>query len=215
MMQQENKVLGILAIVFGAIALLGSWIPIINYLSFFIGTIALILAIIGLIVNQKKPKTLAIIGSVISFFSLIIALVTLSFYSRMFNEMGKRFDTLSSSYRSYVDSSEREEEEEKEKEKEKEKEEEESTKFTWTKAEFDALKEGDILKKGAGGTKYDDVIRDHGKPTDETTSTVSGSELKTITYLPGGSKYQAVILTFSKNEDGSFLLTSKIGTGLE
>ena len=85
MMQQENKVLGILAIVFGAIALLGSWIPIINYLSFFIGTIALILAIIGLIVNQKKQKTLAIIGSVISFFSLIIALVTQSFYSSMFN----------------------------------------------------------------------------------------------------------------------------------
>ena len=207
MMQQENKVLGILAIVFGSIALLGSWIPIINYLSFFIGTIALILAIIGLIVNQKKPKTLAIIGSVISFFSVIIALVTLSFYSRMFNEMGKRSDTLSSSYRSYIDSLEREEEKEKEKE--------ENTKSTWTKAEFDALKEGDILKRGAGGTKYDDVIRDHGKPTDETTSTVSGSEIKTITYLPGGSKYQAVILTFSKNEDGSFLLTSKIGTGLE
>ena len=204
MMQQENKVLGILAIVFGAIALLGSWIPIINYLSFFIGTIALILAIIGLIINQKKPKTLAIIGSAISFFSLIIALVTLSFYSRMFNEMGKGLDTLTNSYSSYFDSSERKIEKE-----------EESTKFTWTKAEFDALKEGDILKRGAGGTKYDDVIRDHGKPTDETTSTVSGSELKTITYLPGGSKYQAVILTFSKNEDGSFLLTSKIGTGLE
>lgn len=205
MMQQENKVLGILAIVFGSIALLGSWIPIINYLSFFIGTIALILAIIGLIINRKKTKTLAIIGSVISFFSLIIALVTLSFYSSMFNEVGKGLDVLTNSYRSYIDSSEREEEKEKE----------ESTKFTWTKAEFDALKEGDILKKGAGGTKYDDVIRDHGKPTDETTSTVSGSELKTITYLPGGSKYQAVILTFSKNEDGSFLLTSKIGTGLE
>ena len=205
MMQQENKVLGILAIVFGSIALLGSWIPIINYLSFFIGTIALILAIIGLIVNQKKPKTLAIIGSAISFFSLIIALVTLSFYSRMFNEVGKGLDALTNSYSSYFDSSERKIEKEKE----------ESTKFTWTKAEFDALKEGDILKKGAGGTKYDDVIRDHGKPTDETTSTVSGSEIKTITYLPEGSKYQAVILTFSKNEDGSFLLTSKIGTGLE
>ena len=205
MMQQENKVLGILAIVFGSIALLGSWIPIINYLSFFIGTIALILAIIGLIINRKKTKTLAIIGSVISFFSLIIALVTLSFYSSMFNEVGKGLDVLTNSYRSYIDSSEREEEKEKE----------ESTKFTWTKAEFDALKEGDILKKGAGGTKYDDVIRDHGKPTDETTSTVSGSELKTITYLPGGSTYQAVVLTFSKNEDGSFLLPSKIGTGLE
>ena len=206
MMQQENKVLGILAIVFGSIALLGSWIPIINYLSFFIGTIALILAIIGLIINQKKPKTLAIIGSIISFFALVIALVTQAFYSRMFNEVGKGLDALTNSYSSYFDSSERKIEKEKE---------EESTKFTWTKAEFDALKEGDILKKGAGGTKYDDVIRDHGKPTDETTSTVSDSEIKTITYLSGGSKYQAVILTFSKNEDGSFLLTSKIGTGLE
>ena len=205
MMQQENKVLGILAIVFGAIALLGSWIPIINYLSFFIGTIALILAIIGLIVNQKKPKTLAIIGSVISFFSLIIALVTLSFYSRMFNEMGKRFDTLSSSYRSYIDSSEREEEKEKE----------ENTKSTWTKAEFDALKEGDILKRGAGGTKYEDVIRDHGKPTDENTTSFSDHESKTITYTSTGSKFQSVILTFAKQEDGSFLLTVKISNGLE
>ena len=120
-MQQENKVLGILAIVFGAIALLGSWIPIINYLSFFIGTIALILAIIGLIINRKKTKTLAIIGSVISFFSLIIALVTLSFYSSMFNEVGKGLDVLTNSYSSYFDSSERKEEKEKE----------ESTTFTW------------------------------------------------------------------------------------
>ena len=205
MMQQENKVLGILAIVFGAIALLGSWIPIINYLSFFIGTIALVLGIVGLVINPKGQKTLAIIGSIISFFALVIALVTQAFYSHvLFNEVGKGLDTLTNSYSSYFDSSERKIEKE-----------EESTKFTWTKAEFDALKEGDILKKGADGTKYDDVIRDHGKPTDETTSTVSGSEIKTITYLPGGSKYQAVILTFSKNEDGSFLLTSKIGTGLE
>ncbi|AGK70605.1 hypothetical protein I872_02485 [Streptococcus cristatus AS 1.3089] len=148
---------------------------------------------------------MAIIGSIISFFALVIALVTQAFYSHvLFNEVGKGLDTLTNSYSSYFDSSERKIEKE-----------EESTKFTWTKAEFDALKEGDILKRGAGGTKYDDVIRDHGKPTDETTSTVSGSEIKTITYLPEGSKYQAVILTFSKNEDGSFLLTSKIGTGLE
>lgn len=205
MMQQENKVLGILAIVFGAIALLGSWIPIINYLSFFIATLALVLGIVGLVINPKGQKTLAIIGSIISFFALVIALVTQAFYSHVFNEAGKKIESFASSYSSYIDSSEREEEKEKE----------EKTKFAWTKAEFDALKEGDILKKGAGGTKYEDVIRDHGKPTDETTSTVSGSEIKTITYLPEGSKYQAVILTFSKNEDGSFLLTSKIGTGLE
>ena len=202
MMQQENKVLGILTIVFGATALVGSWIPIINYLSFFIATLALVLGIVGLVINQKGQKTLAIIGSIISFFALIIALVSQAFYSHVFNEAGKKIESFASSYSSYIDSSEREEEKEK-------------TKFAWTKAEFDALKEGDILKRGAGGTKYDDVIRDHGKPTDETTSTGSDYERKTISYITKGKEYQIVILTFSKNEDGSFLLTSKIATGLE
>ena len=204
-MQQENKVLGILTIVFGATALVGSWIPIINYLSFFIATLALVLGIVGLVINQKGQKTLAIIGSIISFFALIIALVTQAFYSHVFNEAGKKIESFASSYSSYIDSSEREEEKEKE----------ESTTFTWTKAEFDALKEGDILKRGAGGTKYDDVIRDHGKPTDETISTGSDYERKTVSYITKGREYQIVILTFSKNEDGSFLLTSKIATGLE
>lgn len=204
-MQQENKVLGILTIVFGATALVGSWIPIINYLSFFIATLALVLGIVGLVINQKGQKTLAIIGSIISFFALIIALVTQAFYSHVFNEAGKKIESLANSYSSYIDSSEREEEKEKE----------EKTKFAWTKAEFDALKEGDILKKGAGGTKYDDVIRDHGKPTDESTSAGSDYEIKTISYIAEGREYQVVILTFSKNEDGSFLLTSKIATGLE
>lgn len=204
-MQQENKVLGILTIVFGATALVGSWIPIINYLSFFIATLALVLGIVGLVINQKGQKTLAIIGSIISFFALIIALVTQAFYSHVFNEAGKKIESFASSYSSYIDSSEREEEKEKE----------EKTKFAWTKAEFDALKEGEILKRGAGGTKYDDVIRDHGKPTDETISTGSDYERKTVSYITKGREYQIVILTFSKNEDGSFLLTSKIATGLE
>ena len=185
-MQQENKVLGILTIVFGATALVGSWIPIINYLSFFIATLALVLGIVGLVINQKGQKTLAIIGSIISFFALIIALVTQAFYSHVFNEAGKKIESFASSYSSYIDSSEREEE-----------------------------KEKDILKRGAGGTKYDDIIRDHGKPTDETISTGSDYERKTVSYITKGREYQIVILTFSKNEDGSFLLTSKIATGLE
>ena len=56
MKPEEQKVLGILATIFGAIALLGSWIPFINYLSFFIAIVALILGIIGLIANLKKRK---------------------------------------------------------------------------------------------------------------------------------------------------------------
>lgn len=64
MKPEEQRVLGILATIFGAIALLGSWIPFINYLSFFIAIVAFILGIIGLIVNLKKRKTMAIIGNI-------------------------------------------------------------------------------------------------------------------------------------------------------
>ena len=56
MKPEEQRVLGILATIFGAIALLGSWIPFINYLSFFIAIVAFILGIIGLIVNLKNGK---------------------------------------------------------------------------------------------------------------------------------------------------------------
>lgn len=56
-MKDEKKVLGILAIVFGGIALIGSWVPILNNVSFFIAIISLILGVIALIVNRKKQKS--------------------------------------------------------------------------------------------------------------------------------------------------------------
>lgn len=65
-MNEERKVLGILAIIFGAIALFGSWMPIINNLSFVIAILALILGLIGLAINRKRPKMLAIIGTVLA-----------------------------------------------------------------------------------------------------------------------------------------------------
>ena len=60
-MEQERKVLGILAIIFGALALLGSWMPIINNFSFILAILALIFGIIGFLVNRKRPNSLAII----------------------------------------------------------------------------------------------------------------------------------------------------------
>ena len=55
-MEDEKKVLGILAIVFGGIALVGSWVPILNNVSFFIAIIALILGVIALIVTVKQKS---------------------------------------------------------------------------------------------------------------------------------------------------------------
>lgn len=198
-MEQERKVLGILAIVFGGIALIGSWMPIINNLSFIIAILALILGIIGLFINKKRPKTLAIIGTVIAVVSMAIVLITQTMYARALNNVSKDVETAVSSANSSIESSKKEDE----------------TKFNWTKEQFDALKQGDIINNGAGGTNYDDVIREHGKPNDETTSSVNDHESKTISYISMGNKYKNVILTFSKQDDGSFLLTSKISTGLE
>ncbi|MCY7065116.1 DUF308 domain-containing protein [Streptococcus oralis] len=198
-MEQERKVLGILAIVFGGIALLGSWMPIINNLSFIIAILALILGIIGLFINKKRPKTLAIIGTVIAVVSMAIVLITQTMYARALNNVSKDVETAVSSANSSIEDSKKEDE----------------TKFNWTKEQFDALKQGDIINRGAGGTNYNDVISEHGKPTDENTTSVNDHENKTISYTSMGKKYKSVILTFSKQDDGSFLLTSKVSTGLE
>lgn len=198
-MEQERKVLGILAIVFGGIALIGSWMPIINNLSFIIAILALILGIIGLFINKKRPKTLAIIGTVIAVVSMAIVLITQTMYARALNNVSKDVETAVSSANSSIEASKKEDE----------------TKFNWTKEQFDDLKQGDIINRGAGGTNYNDVISEHGKPTDENTTSVNDHENKTISYTSMGKKYKSVILTFSKQDDGSFLLTSKISTGLE
>ena len=92
---------------------------------------------------------------------------------------------------------------------------EEKTKFNWTKEQFDALKQGDIINNGAGGTNYDDVIREHGEPSDTNTTTVNDHENKTISYTSFDKGLKSVVLSFAKQEDGSFLLISKVATGLE
>ncbi len=198
-MEQERKVLGILAIIFGGIALIGSWMPIINNLSFIIAILALILGVIGLFVNKKRPKTLAIIGTVIAVVSMAIVLGTQAMYAKSLDNLSKDIEKTTISTSSSNETSKKEE----------------KTKFNWTKEQFDALKQGDIINNGAGGTNYDDVIREHGEPSDTNTTTVNEHENKTISYTSFDKGLKSVVLSFAKQEDGSFLLISKVATGLE
>jgi len=198
-MEQERKVLGILAIIFGGIALIGSWMPIINNLSFIIAILALILGVIGLFVNKKRPKTLAIIGTVIAVVSMAIVLGTQAMYAKSLDNLSKDIEKTTISTSSSNETSKKEE----------------KTKFNWTKKQFDALKQGDIINNGAGGTNYDDVIREHGEPSDTNTTTVNDHENKTISYTSFDKGLKSVVLSFAKQEDGSFLLISKVATGLE
>lgn len=198
-MEQERKVLGILAIIFGGIALIGSWMPIINNLSFIIAILALILGVIGLFVNKKRPKTLAIIGTVIAVVSMAIVLGTQAMYAKSLDKLSKDIEKTTISTSSSNETSKKEE----------------KTKFNWTKEQFDALKQGDIINNGVGGTNYDDVIREHGEPSDTNTTTVNDHENKTISYTSFDKGLKSVVLSFAKQEDGSFLLISKVATGLE
>ena len=186
-MKQENKIFGIPAIILGAIALLGSWIPGINQISFLIAILALILGIVGLCINRKNKKVLAIIGTILSVASIVFAVGSQVIY----NQIQKN------ATQNAVSTNQSDEE------------------FTWTKAQFDALKQGDILKQGAGGTNYEDVIKEHGKPSKESTTKKKDRENKVISYVSTGNNIQSVTLTFDKQEDGSFLLISKVAMGLE
>ncbi len=56
MEQSEKKVLAIIAIVIGAIALISSWMPFINNGSFVIAIIALIIGVFALFLIENAKK---------------------------------------------------------------------------------------------------------------------------------------------------------------
>lgn len=212
MKPEEQKVLGILATIFGAIALLGSWIPFINYLSFFIAIVALILGIIGLIANLKKRKTMAIIGTSLAIASVVLFFTTQVLYANVYKEFVREFNR---SYREASSSMEREEENDLTDDSSASiPEEEEEDTFTWTQEQFDALIEGDLDNKGKGGTNYKDIIKKHGLPDSEFDSTVGGYDTKKITYISIGDKIRTVTLTFAKQDNGQLLLVQKHAVGL-
>ena len=203
MKPEEQRVLGILATIFGAIALLGSWIPFINYLSFFIAIVAFILGIIGLIVNLKKRKTIAIIGTSLAVASVVLFFTSQALYADVYKEYAKEFN------RSYMDTSASMEREEKSGLTD--------DTFSWTQEQFDALIEGDLDNKGKGGTNYKDIIKKHGLPDSEFDSTIGGYDTRKITYISIGDKIKTVTLTFAKQDNGQLLLVQKhaVGLGLE
>ena len=174
MKPEEQRVLGILATIFGAIALLGSWIPFINYLSLFIAIVAFILGIIDLIVNHKKRKIMAIIGTSLAVASVVLFFTTQVLYADVYKEYAKEFN------RSYMDTSASMEREEKSGLTD--------DTFSWTQEQFDALIEGDLDNKGKGGTNYEDIINKHGKPDSEFDFTLGGYNTKKITYISIGDK---------------------------
>ena len=78
--------LGITALVLGIIAVIGSWIPILNNVSAFVGFVGAVLGIVGIVLIAKSKgakggKGIAIAGTILSVLAIIITLSTQSLYS--------------------------------------------------------------------------------------------------------------------------------------
>ena len=213
MKQKEQKILGILAIIFGTLALLGSWIPIVNILSFFLAIASLILGIFGIVLNLRNRKTLAIIGTTLGLISIVLVLITQVLSTNIFTDFARTF---SHPYRNITSSTDAEDYGElPDNSRGEEGDEEDTEYFTWSQEQFDALIEGDPSNQGQGGSNYKDIISEHGIPDSEVDSSDSDYETKRITYLSLGSPSKAVVLNFVKQKNGQFRLIHKFAVGLD
>ena len=216
MKHKEEKILGIFAIIFGALALLGSWLPIISILAFFFAIIAIALGVFGIGLNLNNRKTLAIIGTSLGILSIFLVLMTQVLPSGVFTDLAKDFRH---PYRSLTSLTEDEEfgklPDYRPDEDHDEEDIEDTDTFSWTQEQFDALIEGDTANRGKGGSNYKDIISKHGLPDSEIESTSGDYDIKKITYLSLGSNTKTVVLTFVKQENGQFLLIRKFALGLD
>ena len=211
MKQKEEKILGIIAIIFGSLALLGSWLPIISILAFFFAIIAIVLGVCGIGRNLKNRKILAIIGTSLGTLSIFLILMTQVLPSGVFTDLARNFRhpyrsltslTEDEGFGTLPDNSTDEDDED-------------TDSFAWTQEQFDALIEGDTANRGKGGSNYKDIISNHGQPDSEIESTSGDYDIKRITYLSLGSNTKTVVLTFVKQENGQFLLIRKFALGLD
>ena len=216
MKQKEEKILGIIAIIFGSLALLGSWLPIISILAFFFAIIAIVLGVFGIILNLQNRKILAIIGTALGIGSIFLVLTTQVLPSGVFTDLTRNFRhpyrsltslTEDDDFGTLPDNSTDEDNDEENTE--------DTDSFTWTKEQFDALIEGDTANRGKGGSNYKDIISKHGQPDSEIESTSGDYEIKKISYVSLGSNTKTVVLTFVKQENGQFLLIRKFALGLD
>ncbi|MFZ2577878.1 MAG: DUF4352 domain-containing protein [Lactococcus hircilactis] len=87
--KKESIVLALIALIIGILALILSWVPIVNNLAAIFAVIGFILAIIALIINRKNKKTLSIVGLVISIVAFVIVMATQAFYAKSIDDAFK------------------------------------------------------------------------------------------------------------------------------
>ncbi|MBJ6746222.1 DUF4190 domain-containing protein [Streptococcus sp. 121] len=192
----ESHVLGIIALTLAVLALLGSWVPFLNYISCILALIALVLGIIELYNNWKNKKALGIVSTALAVSAIGIFLMTQSVYEAIVKEIYTNYETYLEDDEAYTESE-----------------------FTWTQKDYDDLVLGDGAT-GAGGTNLKDVISRFGEPTSTSDGTAETDtqrfQTKTAYYESSlYDDYRSVTLTFVKQENGDWLLVFKSATDLD
>jgi hypothetical protein len=77
--QQNGSGLAIASLVLGIIALLLSWIPIVNYVAVILGVVGLVLGIIGIF---KSKRTMSIVGSALSLLAIIVSFIAFASFAK-------------------------------------------------------------------------------------------------------------------------------------
>lgn len=88
--EQRGKAVTITALVLAGVALLLCWVPIVNNAVFFLGFIAVVLAIIALVITVRGRSTMrgmAIASLIVGVFSLVGVLSTQALYSSMLDSV--------------------------------------------------------------------------------------------------------------------------------
>ena len=93
---QKKSGLGIASLVLGIIAIVGSWIPILNNISFLLAIIGLILGIVGIVSIRKGKvggKGLTIAAVVINVIAIVIVVCTQWVFGKALDEATKDLNT--------------------------------------------------------------------------------------------------------------------------
>lgn len=229
----EQKTLGALSLFFGISYLLISWIPLINLFFMFLAYIALLFGILGLLVNLKNRKRLAVSGTLVSILSLYLTGVFMEQYAEAMRA-GSRPNVIVESPKeepkitmtpreieitnalnqlSYWESRS---ESEKQEILEIYKEQEEALKnFRWTKEGYNQLVLGNF-QTGEGGTSLNEISLLYGEPPHFYDWEGTKPARKSVNYdVYANGNLKRVHLEFLQNEQGDWLLVGKNETGLE
>lgn len=92
---ERTSGLAIAGFIIAILAILGSWVPIINNVSFFFALVALIFGIIGLVAIKKGKRVgqgLAVATIILSILTFVVVIASQSFFGKVADEVGKSVD---------------------------------------------------------------------------------------------------------------------------